>query len=92
MTNTAIIALLQEARVKIKGYASSDGLRLVEEAIAGLSEQPSDDESTPKNALESVLRYAGMYSYLVRKGFYDGEDETWQQMDANIDKVQNILL
>lgn len=48
MTNTAIIALLQEARVKIKGYASSDALRLVEEAIAGLSGRMSHDEFANK--------------------------------------------
>lgn len=36
MTNTAIIALLQEARVKINGYSTSEGLRLIEEAITGL--------------------------------------------------------
>ena len=45
MTNAAIIALLQEARVKIKGYASSDGLRLVEEAIDGLREQPEQRQT-----------------------------------------------
>ena len=41
MTNTAIIALLQEARVKINGYSTSEGLRLIEEAIGGLRSLPN---------------------------------------------------
>ena len=44
MTDIAITALLQEARIKIKGYASGEALRLVEEAIKGLGERVSPTE------------------------------------------------
>ncbi len=54
MPPTAIIALLQEARIKINGYATSGALELIEKAIIALSGYPSVEEVT-----HTMLHYAG---------------------------------